>query len=496
MSLHRTTFLDYALGLRLLLVALGLCFLASCSKDEGPPRHLLLIVIDTLRGDALDKAGLAAMGLPAAEELRTFARKGGLFRNAFSQAPWTPPSFASLLTSRYPSTIGFSADGLAFGEQPPRIREEDEPLASKLRRAGFETTALVAGGQVSSRYGFDIGFDQWLEVERTDGSDIDAVLTEAQSFLDRNRDSWNDSRFALLLHTYEVHGPNTHHDLLRDLGEDCAGIDSFKTYDSGIVLPKEFAEVEDMEEERRKSRCLYLADVLYTSRRLGEFLNRFERDGLLRDTLVIIVADHGETLFERILAGRGRMHGHHLQDELLHVPWIVVGRGIQAGTEYDELVELIDVLPTALELLGVEPTPNAYQGRSHAKILRGLSSDSGRDIAFSEAPYQGMGAATLRTKTYRWVEMTGGDQKPPDGPRGKAWWDAIKLPSTGFFGYGPTRKEKNLDANNHAQKIAKYRSQLEHFRNENLRLRRPAVRQPSIDESTRKELEAMGYLGE
>jgi arylsulfatase A-like enzyme len=354
------------------LVAFG--FAGRTTPDRfDPGRIVILVVVDTLRADHVGIHGLARRD--ATPNLDRFARRGAWFLNAHSAAPWTPPSVQSLLTSLDPAVHGLNREGSAYAESIPRLSGRARPLAQLLAESGFRTNAITGGGGVDSRYGFDRGFESWFQPESVTGIDVESGVDKALAWLGRLAPG---ERAFLLLHTYEVHLPNTHH--------------LFATEETG--------------DDRSRASAAYDGDVAFADRELGRFFRELERTSLLPRSLVVVTADHGENLFDRVLGGRGVEHGHHLHDELTHVPLILVAPGlVPARGPIPGLVSLLDVMPTILSLVGVAPPGYPMQGRDLRPALQLLQPlDSGRAL-FAGAPLQGPLWRSVRTGTAKYVRL-------------------------------------------------------------------------------------------
>jgi choline-sulfatase len=122
--------------------------------------------------------------------------------------------------------------------------------------------------------------------------------------------------------------------------------------------------------ELANSRALYDAEIAYVDREVGRILDRLdrlERAGLAGRTLVVFAADHGEDFYEH---HRYIGHGRFLYESALRVPMILAGPGVPEGRVVEGTVRTIDLAPTALRLLGLEP-PESFEGRSFAGALGG-----------------------------------------------------------------------------------------------------------------------------
>ena len=131
--------------------------------------------------------------------------------------------------------------------------------------------------------------------------------------------------------------------------------------------------------DRERLRALYDGELSYHDKWFGHFLDRLRQLGVLNDTIIVYTSDHGEEFFEHGSVG----HGHTLYEELVHVPLAIRFPGaIRGGARVSEPVELVDVVPTLLELTGREPLPEA-EGRSLAPYFRGDVGE-GPPVAFTE----------------------------------------------------------------------------------------------------------------
>jgi arylsulfatase A-like enzyme len=288
-----------------------------------------------------------------------------LFERAVSAAPWTLPGFAALLSARYPTARVL--DG--------HLRSS---LVESLREAGLRTVAFTEGGYVSSFFGLDRGFETFIEQEgavelrvgatrmnqQVEGG-IEATFRAAEAWLEAKR----DSRFFLMVHTYEIHTP------YRRL-EYAAGLErgnlpeTFETDDAdrfatGVATASET--------ELAYLRALYDGGIAAADREVGGLLDALDALGLTERTLVVVTSDHGEDLGDRLPLRAGN-HGHSLYDELLLVPLIV--HDPRPGAPVGRIarqVRSVDVMPTILELLEV-PAPKGLDGRSLVGLMRGEES--------------------------------------------------------------------------------------------------------------------------
>jgi arylsulfatase A-like enzyme/tetratricopeptide (TPR) repeat protein len=289
------------------------------------PPNLLLITVDTLRADHVGAYGGAAP-TPALDGL---ARRGARFARAQAAVPITGPSHATLLTGLYPPSHGVR-DNVRFA-----LDARHPTLASILKERGFRTGAVIGAYPLASGFGFGQGFETFDERLRetpagAQGAERggDAVAEAALAFL-----AADDPRpFFLWAHFYDPHTP----------------------YDPPSPYRESYAG------------RLYAGEVAYADAQLGRLLDALRASGREPRTVVAAAADHGEGLG----AHGEATHAVLVYESTLHVPFLLAGPGVPAGTVVADQVGLVDVLPTVLRLLGVAPPPG-LPGRDLAPALRG-----------------------------------------------------------------------------------------------------------------------------
>lgn len=326
--------------------------------ERAPGPNLVLVSIDTLRADHVHAYGYERETTPSIDRL---AAEGVRFADATSQAPHTLASHMSLMTSLWPSFHGVV-------QGTDRLRDGIETLAERLRGAGLRTEAIVEDGFVSAEFGFHRGFERYddgapgIEVTPTRAA---ATFAKAERALDRLA----GERFFLFVHTYGPHSPYNAPEPYCSM---------FDPGYSGPVKPG-FGQVPGLEfaagrlkldaADLHHVQALYDAGVRAADEALGRFLARLESLGLDRDTLVVVVSDHGEEFLDHKLSLA--THGHTLYQELLHVPLVMRLPGVvPAGSVIQDPVALVDVGPTVLDLLGL-PLPRDVQGENLAPLLAG-----------------------------------------------------------------------------------------------------------------------------
>jgi arylsulfatase A-like enzyme len=338
--------------------------LAGKRRRAGAARGVLLVSIDTLRADHLGCYGYERATSPAIDRL---ARRGALFRNAWSTSSWTLPAHMSMLTSLYPSFHKLEKGG-SLGSV--RLDESETTLAGVLRSAGFATAGLVAHPYLSAEWGFDRGFD----VYRRYSTRAAAQTERARRWLDWHllhaERGLHRPDFFLFLHYLDPHEPYDAPDgYAARFFPDYAGPLRPSSKLVTLFAEQPFADAQDL----RYALALYDGEIAYADAHLGELWRSLEERGLADSTLVVLTSDHGEEMKDHGSMG----HKETLYEEVLRVPLIVVAPGaVEAGRSIDAPVSILDIAPTILDLTASAPLAKA-QGTS----LRPLMSAGSRAAA-------------------------------------------------------------------------------------------------------------------
>lgn len=314
------------------------------AAELPPAPNIILYLVDTLRADRLGVYG-SSRGLTP--NLDALAAGAILFSDPVAQSSATLPSTASIFTGLWPRAHGAV-------RRDRRIPTELETLPEVLAGAGYTTAAIAANGFISEGFGFADGFDHFV---RLIGREARAgeVHAEALAWLD---DVGRDDPFFLYVHTIDPHTsyapPVDYRQRFAPDVED-AGIGGQEAVDA--LKERERGAPPGLAEDLA---ALYDAEIAYADSELGRFLEELRHRGLFDDSLFIFVSDHGEEFYEH----GSWTHGHSLHTELVDVPLIIRLPGGQAsGTRIDDPVQHIDLLPTFLDLLGLEAS-RPLEGRS------------------------------------------------------------------------------------------------------------------------------------
>jgi arylsulfatase A-like enzyme len=400
----------------------------------GPAQTVILIQGDTLRKDHLDVYGYER---PTAPTLRRLAEDGARFDNAITQTSWTKAETPSILTGLYPSTHGVHA----FTD---RLPASATTIAEAFRQGGYATasfSSVVFTGQFTNLHQ---GFEEVHEAESTVGRAGPRGAKTAREYVDRLVAWLEDHRDVpsfVYLHFFDPHSPYEPNRPYDTMWADPKGREEYlrqqevlKKFikspfmsERGLATREEFAAAGiDPAAYLRYSKDWYDGSIRGMDAEIARLVERLQEPDLRDRSVIAFYADHGEEFHDH-----GRMfHGQSVYGEMIRVPLIFWSPGrVGKGLKVDETVQLIDVMPTLLDLGGL-PLPATVQGQSLRPLLAGsggagagAAATSGwmRRPAISEKQPSGVGSDFPETaESYA---IADGDWKlihnvvrPPDAP--------------------------------------------------------------------------------
>src|SRR3954464_7798598 len=300
----------------------------SQRPPAAAPRNLILITIDTLRADHVGAYGATTGATPAIDAL---ARRGVRFDQVQTAVPLTGPAHATILTGQYPPTHGVRGNvNFTLGSTYPT-------LATRLQRRGYATAAFVGAHPVAAAFGFNQGFDTFDEEFHESTPEDNGAERRANEVADgalRWLSARSSGPFFAWPHLYDPHAPPDPRPPYR---ERFAG----RPYDG---------------------------EIAFADAQIGRVLDALRASGRDRDTTVMVLADHGEGLGDH----HELTHAVLTYQSTMRVPWIVAGPGVTPGRVVSTRVATIDVVPTALALLGID-ADRALLGRDLRPLLAGGS---------------------------------------------------------------------------------------------------------------------------
>ncbi|MEM7582829.1 MAG: sulfatase-like hydrolase/transferase [Acidobacteriota bacterium] len=318
--------------------------LTGCSRER--PWNVVLFTFDTTRADFIGCYGKASARTPNLDGL---ASEGYLFEYAYASNPVTQAAHSTILTGVYPMVHGVR-DNTFF-----HLPEARQTLAEMLGEAGYDTGAAIGGFPLTEEFGTAQGFDFYDD-------DLVASRSDFRGLPGRRRfNTWYDERPAG--HVNDAILP-----WLRERGGKpfFAWLHYWDPHEPHIALPPY---------NQLFAHDPYQGEIAYADESLGALLRELDELGELERTLIVMTADHGEGRNEH----REVTHAFLAYDTTIHVPLIVKVPGREGGRRIPERVGTVDIVPTILDLLGLEG-PNELQGRSLVELMndRGASAQNRR----------------------------------------------------------------------------------------------------------------------
>lgn len=354
---HR--YLDYLINPRffppiLIIVCLFCLFspvpLSASVPAKGKEKNILLITIDTLRPDRLSCYSPDYCRTPNIDSL---ASKGAVFDKAFAHTPTTLASHVSIMLGTTPLHHGIHQNANFV------LAEDFLTLAEYLKGKGYSTGAFIGAFPLDSRFGLSQGFEVYDEAYPSKAASTFVfperkarqVVRSALDWMERQSSPW----FSFI-HIWDPHAP----------------------YSPPEPFDKTFA------------KDPYSGEVAYVDAEIKTLFDSLENKEMLEDTLVILTADHGESLGEH---GEST-HGYFAYNSTIWVPLIVAGPGV-SPMRIGECVSHIDIFPTICDFLGIEK-PSFLQGTSLLPLMNGKNRVGGPIYFESLVAYLSRGWAPIQ----------------------------------------------------------------------------------------------------
>src|SRR4051794_15330560 len=307
--------------------------------------NLLLITLDTTRADRIHAYGFDEVETPNLDRL---AREGVLFEQAVSAAPLTLPAHSSIFTGKFPPAHGVRDNGGFF------LDERETTIAERLQARGFTTGGFVGAYVLDHKWGVAQGFQTYFDdfdLSKYQSLSLGSVDRPGNEVADKAL-AWLDTvaatRFFGWVHFYDAHSPYT--------------------------PPEPF--------KSRYDGRPYIGEIAFVDSQVGRLLAYLDGHDLARKTVVVVMGDHGESLGEH---GEST-HGFFVYQSTMHVPLLIrTPFDSMTGRRVSDTVRSVDILPTALELLGIR-IADRLEGTSLVPLMTGAKKELGL-AAYSEAIY-------------------------------------------------------------------------------------------------------------
>ena len=464
---------------RTALLIPAVCILAAaflsgpgCSGRADRSPNIIVVVLDTVRDD-VEHLNQEGQGDPM-PTLTRLGEESAVFANAWSNAPWTLPSHASILTGLLPSEHGCNG-------WDPFLSERHRTFGERLSEAGYDPVAFFSTPWLTDSLsgmmrGFEINYvesrDERL-IHGRDGSQGGTASNENIARWLEGRDG--DKPFLMFVNYLEAHLPYDPSAAMRetylpDLPRDDV-VTTLWAYEYNAGLHPE--ESVDWERIRR----LYAADASYADALLSDLVTMLEEHGLLDDSVLIVTSDHGENLGEYGLMD----HQFGIFETLLDVPLVVRAPGLLPPGIREDPTMLIDIFPTVLEMARVENVPDL----PHARSLLEPPSNPDRPLI---AQYSGCNPSLVE----RMLELN----PDLDAESMRAAYGSVRV--------GNLRLTVGSDGSNRVEDYATSPEDMIDLKTEGravagaLRALLPGIGRPTgeyeIDEEMREELRSLGYL--
>ena len=363
---------------------------------DCPNCNVVVIAIDALQAKRISSLGYTR---PTTPEIDKLAASGVSFARAISPSSWTVPTYLSIFSSAYPTEHTMTNRYRKFEKNDKVVANfsQDTPklqvMAEVFKNNGYRTGAFTGASGVSAELGYNKGFELFTENPSFGG--LEPAAQSANAWLATLKKT---DKFFLFLHGYDTHGQ---YSLPQDYnGKFMIKSKKFKgTKEEEIALREAKVEGKSTNidySDKEFWSAWYDSKIFDADHRLGKFLSDFQKTPQAKNTIIILISDHGTEIFEHDSID----HGHTLYDELVHVPFIITGPGIKKNNTVKEQVTTMDLLPTLLDYLSIKPAMTLkvqMRGRSLKKALLGKSISAAD--AFSETDYRDLiHKRSVRTK--------------------------------------------------------------------------------------------------
>lgn len=347
-------------AMRTLVGLVALVLASACGGDDRavtPWRdaNLVIVSLDTVRRGHLSCYGYSRATTP---HLAALAAESAVFETAVASCTQTAPAHASIFTGLAPASHGITRNGVALA---PGVTT----LAQRLHDRGYRTGGFVSGWTLARDTGLGRGFDEWDDhFDPDQGARRDGAETLRRAIIWLGEAVAGRRPFLLFVHFFEAHWPYDPpaRTALGFLPERT----SLRTFANPRHIPRLLADNHLTESDLEEYGARYDGELVTLDGLVDELRRRLEALGIAGSTVLVVLADHGETLFERPWM---MDHGARAYDEQIRIPLLIRFPDRRwAGRRETAQVSHLDLLPTLLEAVGADPAGD-LPGRSLLPLL-------------------------------------------------------------------------------------------------------------------------------
>lgn len=379
------------IGLAILIIVIGAAVVSisksNASKISCNDCNVLIVGYDTVGTKHVSQFGYNRTTTPT---LDSIANQGFGFSSNYSTAPWTVPSFMSMFTGMYPTEHKLINKYTTFNNSQQKLSNIDElspgieTLAQQFKVNGYATGGFTGDSGVTGKFGYAKGFDVYTD--ETPFGSIQNSSNKALEWLELNQ----NKKFFMFLHGYDAHGQFAVDENYPKEGEfvpkDYIGPLNGSAQEEAELREKQLSQDLNLtKEDYEYLNGIYDSKIKDGDKRFAEFWKQFKKLGLEKNTVVIIVSDHGEEWGEH----GGVDHGHSLYNELVNTPLVFKIPGAEPNPNIDQKVTSLDIAPTVLGITGINSSDkynSQLKGTNLTPVMKGSSVDA-KDI-YLETDYR------------------------------------------------------------------------------------------------------------
>lgn len=310
----------------------------------------MLLTIDALRKDMLGCYGNENGLTPFIDSL---CNKSILFKSAQSIGPHTQASFPGILTSSY---------YLEYGKEG-KLSPKRTLISEVLKKSGFVTAGFHSAPYLSGFFGWNRGWDTFYDSMEAEVSEKvpyirgNEINEKVRNWLSSHVKEKGDKPFFLWLHYMDIHEPYIPKRNYIDMVDPSIDVNEDKMFDlfKNVLLKRDVSD----EEKVKLFKKLYSAQIREVDDFVKEFFDILKNFDLLKDSKIIITADHGDEFNEH----GGLSHDGKMYSELIDVPLIIYDSERNNCEICNKLVSNVDIPPTIVHLFGLEPV-ESFKGHS------------------------------------------------------------------------------------------------------------------------------------